>query len=505
MMDHASEAFVLGLDLGSSSCKVCALSTSGSILGSETEGYLTIFPQPSWAEQDASQWIQALGKASKRLISRLGLAAGNAKGLAITSAAHIAVLLDSEKNVLRNAILWSDQRSTHEAKEISEKAGDAVLRISNNWPSPTWTLTHFAWLQKHEPQVVRDTRYVLLSKDYIGFLLTGRMVTDPSAAVSAMLMDVDHGNWSVQLCELIDLDTAVLPEIVPTGAEIGTITPWGAQTLGISETARVFNGSMDSTAETFAAGVRTSGQFVIRLASAGGIHVIANPALARRNLISYPYCDGPCWLSQAGTNTCASAVAWSRSTFTSANEVADFNEWTLLAAKSPAGSNGVMFHPYLSGERCPYWDAELRAAFTGLSLHSSKSDMARAVYEGTAYSLRDAAQVLEAEGLHFDEVKVVGGGSRSPLWVQTLANVFDCLVTPMSHADSSAGAGLYSLVGLGLFAGFDQVPQDALSSQVQTRVSPDPSLRAFFRNEFERYRFAQQHVSSIGHFGQPRP
>ncbi|WP_233860130.1 xylulokinase [Paraburkholderia sp. HD33-4] len=504
-MDRASEAFVLGLDLGSSSCKVCALDVSGRILGTETESYPTVFPQPSWAEQDPSHWIAALGKASKKLVSSLGLMGKNARGLAITSAAHIAVLLDSEKKVLRNAILWSDQRSAREAKEIADNAGDEVLRLSNNWPTSTWSLAHLAWLRKKEPQVMRETRYVLLSKDYIGFLLTGRMVTDPSAAVSAMLMDVDHGTWSKQLCDLIDLDVSVLPEIVPTGDEIGTITNWGAQILGISEKARVFNGSMDSTAETFAAGVRTSSQFVIRLASAGGIHVIADPALARRNLISYPYCDGPFWLSQAGTNTCASAVAWARRSLTSEKEIPDFNEWSVLAAKSSPGSSGVMFHPYLSGERCPYWDGELRASFTGLSLHSTKSDMARAVYEGTAYSLRDAARVLEAEGVHLDEVKIVGGGAHSDLWTQTVANVFDCPVTPISHADSSAGAALYSLVGLGLFEGFAEVPHDVLTSKVDTRVLPNASLKSFFQDEFERYRFAQQHISAVAHFIRRQP
>ena len=258
---------------------------------------------------------------------------------------------------------------------------------------------------------------------------------------------------------------------------------------------------MDSTAETFAAGVRDSGQFVIRLASAGGLHVIANPALARRNLISYPYCGGPFWLSQAATNTCATAVAWSRDVLSSTDAVSDFSDWSRLASQSPPGANGVMFHPYLSGERCPYWDADLRASFTGLSLHSKKSDMARAVYEGTAYALRDAARVIEAEGIRVDEVKVVGGGANSQVWLQTIANVFDCPVLPMTHADSSAGAGLYTLVGLGEFSGFGQVPENVLGSEVAREVLPEADRRAFFKEQLERYRFVQEHVSAISHFG----
>jgi len=499
-MEHAATKFVLGLDLGSSSGKVCALDISGRVLGSEAEPYATFFPHPSWAEQDPTAWLPALGIASKRLLARLGLDGENALGLSVTCAAHIAVLLDAERKVLRNAILWSDQRSTHEAQAIAESIGPEVLRISNNWPTPTWTLAHLAWLQQHEPHILSRARHILLSKDYIGFLLTGQFATDPSAAVSAMLMDVRTGAWSRKLCDVVGIDESLLPGILPPAAEIGNITRWGAQALGISERAKVFNGSMDSTAETFAAGVRDSGQFLIRLASAGGLHVIANPALARRNLISYPYCGGPFWLSQAATNTCASAVAWSREVLSSTEAVADFTGWSRLASQSPPGANGVMFHPYLSGERCPYWDADLRASFTGLSLHSKKGDMARAVYEGTAYALRDAARVIEAEGLRVDEVKVVGGGANSQLWIQTIANVFDCPVLPMTQADSSAGAGLYTLVGLGEFSHFGQVPQNALGSDIAREVLPEANLKAFFNDQLGRYRFVQEHVSAISHF-----
>ncbi len=498
-MGQAGGTFVLGLDLGSSSCKVCALGTSGRLLGSEAESYDTSFPHPGWAEQDPNVWLPALGAASKRLIARLGLDSTDALGLAVTCAAHIGVLLDADGKVLRNAILWSDQRSAREAQEIADRMGPEVLRISNNWPTPTWTLPHLAWLRKHEPEVLSRTRHILLSKDYIAYLLTGRLTTDPGAAVSAMLMDVGADTWSRQLCDLVGIDERVLPEILPTAAEIGTVTARGAEALGISERTKVFNGSTDSTAETFAAGVRHAGQFVIRLASAGGLHVIANPALARRNLISYPYCGGPFWMSQAATNTCATAVAWARDVLSSPDGAADFGAWSRLAGESPPGANGVMFHPYLSGERCPYWDADLRAAFTGLSLHSKKSDLARAVYEGTAYALRDAAGVIEAEGIRIHEVKVVGGGANSSLWLQTIANVFDCPVLPMTQADSSAGAGLYALVGLGAFAGFGKVPQNALSSEAAPEVLPEADRRAFFLEQMERYRFVQQHVSAISH------
>jgi xylulokinase len=496
--------YVLGLDLGSSSCKVCAMDTHGVILGSESEPYPTLVPHPTWAEQNPETWLPALAQATKRLLIQLQLNPSQALGLAITSAAHIMVLLDEDGQVLRNAMLWSDQRSAPQAQALANSAGDTIFEITNNWPTATWSLPHLAWVAEHEPEILAKTRHAMLNKDYIAYLLTGRITTDPSAAVSAMLLDVRTGTWSQHLCDKLGIDTAILPEVLPSAAEIASLNATGAATLGLTQATRVFNGSMDSTAETFAAGVRKEGQFVIRLASAGGLHVISRPARVDRQLISYPYGAGDYWLSQAGTNTCATAVAWAYTLFTQDTTHGDFDGWSRLASASPPGANGVMFHPYLSGERCPYWDGGLRAAFTGMALDSQQRDMARAVYEGTSYALRDAAGVLEKMGYRFTEINIVGGGARSRLWMQIIANVFNCPVRPTPAADSSAGAALYSLIGLGVFAGFDAVPSDLLVEKEMPALLPEPAWGDFYQAQFKKYLAVQTHVSAISHYDEVR-
>ena len=489
---------VLGMDVGSSSGKVCAVDERGRVLGLESETYPTRVPQPAWAEQDASLWLPALGRACGRLLKRLDVKPEEVRGLAITSAAHIGVLLDAHDQPLRPALLWHDQRSQGEARALAEAAGDEIFRIGNNWPTATWTLPHLKWIRRHDSNAWERTRHLLLSKDYVAFQMTGRRIADPAAAVSALLLDVHTGNWSDRLCALAEVPASWLPEVLPIAGEIGPLLPEPAAMLGLAAGTRVFNGTMDSTAETFSAGVRREGECVIRLASAGGIHGISSPARTHPKLISYPYPVAPFWLSQAGTNTCASAVSWACATLTGEGDNPDFAAWSALAEEAPPGSNGLYFHPYLAGERCPYWDGDLRASFIGLGLNHRRSDLARAVYEGTTYALRDALGVLQERGFALSSVRLVGGGAKSRLWTQLVATILDSPVQATPLADSSAGAALLALVGLGVFASPGAAPTVG-SSDAAPVILPEPKLRAFYDERFDHYRGIQHHLSQIYH------
>lgn len=489
--------FVLGLDIGTSSGKVCILDIEGRFLGIDGEAYPTRVLRPAWAEQDPGLWLPALGRACRRLIGRLGLTGADARGLAITSAAHVGVLLDAGRMPVRPSLLWHDQRSQPQSHRLAETAGDEIFALGNNWPTATWTLPHLLWIRENDPEAWEKSRYLLLSKDYLAYQLTGRMTSDPAAAVSALLWDAERNAWSPRLCELAGLTSDSLSEVLPIGAEIGALLPEAADILGLTTAVRVFNGTMDSTAETFSAGVRAEGECVIRLASAGGIHGISHPPRVHPKLISYPYPVAPYWLAQAGTNTCASAVAWACSTLGDGEP--DFAAWTRLAESSSAGAGGLLFHPYLAGERCPYWDSDLRASFVGLSLHHGRADIARAVYEGTAYALRDGLGVLEDRGFALRQVRLVGGGTKSALWCQIVSAVLDCPVQAAPQADSSAGGCLFALAGLGRYGSLAEIPADLLTGESAPRLGPDPTLRDVYRDGFAEYRRIQRHLAAIYH------
>ncbi|WP_413737290.1 xylulokinase [Sodalis sp. RH21] len=494
----ANREFVLGLDLGTSSCKVCAVDLAGNALGAVDEEYATLTPRPGWAEQDPAQWLESLGRGCRKLFGQLGLNSHRALGVSVTSAAHIAVLLNHDGAVLRPAILWNDQRSQEKAKILAETSGEAIFDLAGNWPTTTWSLPHLLWVAENEPRLWQQVKYILLSKDYVAYKLTGKRISDPATAVSAMLYDANQRQWSGELCRLAGIDQTYLPELYPIGAEIGKLTSAGADLLGLSPATRVFNGTLDSTAETFAAGVRSQGDCVIRLASAGGIHGVSHPPRRHRKLISYPYVISPLWLSQAGTSSCASAVSWAARLFGAAKP--DFAAWSQLAGQSPAGSAGLMFHPYLMGERCPYWDARLRASFTGMGLHHDKCDFARAIYEGTAYSLLDACGALTQQDFALRQIKIVGGGGKSILWCQIVSDVFGRPVEYMPGADSSFGAALIGLVGLGVYQSVEAVPPGTLTTGEEKSYLPDAAKNEFYQQEFKRYRYIQTRIGEISHY-----
>lgn len=492
--------FVLGLDLGTSSCKVSAVSLAGKILGSIHKEYVTETPEPGWAQQNPDDWIKALSEASRALMEQYNLDRNLTRALAITSAAHIVVLLDEAGNVIRPAILWNDQRSKAQAAVFSDTAGDKIFNIAGNWPSTTWSLPHLLWIKENDPESWSKIHHILLSKDYIGYRLTGKMVTDPAAAVSTLLYDVNHACWSSDLCSMAGIKSTQLPAIAPIGHELGTLSSAGVKILGIPGQVRVYNGTMDSTAETFAAGVRKPGDCVLRLASAGGLHGITkHPAFARK-LISYPYVTSNYWLSQAGTNTCAAAVSWLAKLFMDGSQSSpDFTTWSQLACEAPAGSNGLMFHPYLMGERCPLWDPNLRGSFTGISLSHTRRDFARAAYEGTALSLLDASAALTSQGFEINHIKVVGGGGKSTLWCQIISDIFNVPVDYIPGADSSYGAAAISLYGLGHYDSLDNIPADLLISGNEKKYEPAPDNNKLYAELFRNYQFISKKLVEITH------
>ena len=445
---YMAHDIVLGLDLGTSSCKACAVDLTGLLLGRESSEYDTITPHHSWAEQKPDDWLKALVSSVRTLLKRPELNGLRVSAVSLSSAAHIAVLVDEEMTPLMNAILWYDQRSREEVRELLETTGDAIFHITKNAVSPTWTLPQLLWIRRHRAGDWSKTRSILLSKDYAAFFLTGRCVTDPATALSSMLYDPEAGNWSEYLLEIAGLDTEQLPEVISCTSAAGTVRREASADLGIPEGIPVFTGTLDSAAETYCAGALNPGDTLLRVATAGGIHVVLGSPKPHRKLITYPHAVQPFWYSQAGTNSCTSAIQWG-SRLCGCSKETGIDSMEALASSIEPGSEGLFFHPYLSGERCPYWDGSLRASFTGASFRHTRAHFARAVYEGAAYSLLDAFSVIDELGAADENLTAVGGGVNSPLLMRILSDVFGKEITALPYADSAYGAALLGLHGIG--------------------------------------------------------
>jgi len=495
-MEKMHDAFILGMDLGTSSCKVCAVDFAGRKTAQHSGDYPTSVPHAGWAEQNPGHWIPALSEACRALLERSSIKPDQVRGISLSAAAHIAVLLGKENQPLRNAILWLDQRANAQADKLAHELGPEILGLTNNWVSTTWTLPHLLWIREWEPEVWKKVRHILLSKDYVGYQLTGNRVTDPSSAISAMLYDVCRKDWSPRLCSLAGLESDQLPKVLPANAAAGTLLPAAARQFGLEPGIPVINGCLDSTAETFCAKLAGPGDLAIRLASAGGVHLLLNQAQPHPKLITYPYPIPPIWLVQAGTNSCASAVQWVRKALNPSEDIS-YEQWDNLSSKVEPGAQGLIFHPYLSGERCPYWDSRLRASFVGLNFNHGFNHFARAVYEGCAFSLKDALLMLKDMCPVLNDLTIIGGGAKSKLWCSIVCDVLGARVARAPEIDSAYGTALIGLNGLGIYSTIQEAQRCADFDR--DYLSPNADNQILYNEIFGVYQKIHQGLKPIYH------
>jgi xylulokinase len=480
--------YIIGIDLGTGSCKIAILNAQARKVHTATVAYRTATPHPGWAEQNPADWITAVCAAVKASVAEADIAGAAIAGIAMTSAAHIGVLLDKDQKPLRPAILWNDQRTLSEVSELENQAGDFILNTSGQAVSTGWTLPHLLWIRKNEPDIWRRLYCIRLSKDYLIEWLTGKSLTDPATAVSTQLYNIKQQAWSSELCALAGVNPEMLPRIEPVSAFAGGLCKSAAAALGLTTGTPVINGTLDSATELLAAGICRPGGGMIRLATAGGIQITVPEPVPARRCITYPHAITPVWYCQAGTNTCASAVQWAIQSFSGSQpDAADWQLWDTEAGSAPPGSADLLFHPYLAGERAPHWDPQLRGSFIGLSLAHDRGHLARAVYEGTAFSIRDAMVVMPNTLLSGNKLlAVAGGGCRSTLWVKILANVLGQPLRPLPDADSATGAALIGLNALAMTTSdLETIAENRADNS--SIIQPDPELCNFYTAVFEEY------------------
>ena len=492
-MAYRGEKLSLGIDLGTSSCKFCAVDPRGRIVGVASSGYPTFSPFSGWAEQNPRDWIEAAASAAAALWESGSVDPRSVERITLTSAAHIAAPTDADGVPVRHALLWSDQRSKAEAESLRRAYGEYIMARGYNNVSTSWSLPHLVWVREREPEVWGKVRMIFLSKDYLLFKLTGERVTDPATAVSAMLYDGPSMQWSEKLCSLADIDVRALPAVRPPQEVAGHLTKEGRRILRLEEGIPVFNGTLDSATETFGAGAVAPGDLVIRIGTAGGIHIIKETPSPNPRLLTYPFPLNGLWYSQAGTSSAGSAIAWAVTSEGGAKSPDGFRSFGQKAARAPAGSLGLLFHPFLSGERTPYWEPGLRGTFTGASFQHTDAHFARAVLEGVAFSLCDAfAAIMENQPIP-DQVRVVGGGTREPVLLEILSATLGVRLQAMPQVDSAYGAALLGLHADGSLRTRGGEPDGGAAST----VFPDQALSDTYKKMFEKYRIVAGHLLSL--------
>lgn len=488
---------LIGIDIGQGAAKVTALDQDGRVLGLVAEDYLTAHPAPGWSEQDPQDWIDAVGRACHRLLTGAVPMGGRTpvEGVGLTSATHHAVLLDGMNRPLRRCIMLTDSRASDQAARLAATHGPLILERARNAVTAGWTLPQLLWIAEEEPDIWTRTVRLAFAKDYLRLALTGCWATDTIDAEGSLLFNTAERAWDPNLCRLVPIPRHWLPPTYAPTDVTGKITREGEALTGIPTGTPVIAGCSDTAAEAVAAGACADGEAVIKLATAGNVNVVTRSPHPHPHWFTYSHPIPSLSYHALGTNSAASSQRWFRDVLDSGSTAPGYTDLEREATTVPPGSGGVLFHPYLLGERAPYWDPDLRASFIGLSALHERGHMLRAILEGVALSLADCLDVFRSHDIAITGARIIGGGARSVLWRTIVADVLGLPLTYPTLSDASAGAALLAGVGVGVYTS----PEQAVERTVQTVTDhvPDPRRHAGYTQLLDVYREVQRRLAPI--------
>ncbi|MGD0726863.1 MAG: xylulokinase [Spirochaetia bacterium] len=458
---------LLGIDLGTTSLKASLFLEDGSLLAFESRGYPIVAPKSGYAEQDPEEWVKALSQACASFKEAHPLEFGRMAGIGICGQMHTQAYLDREGFVLRPAITWMDQRSCGLVNDINcdEKAHDLIFQESQNFATTTYTALQALWVKREQETLWEKVRHILVAKDFLKYRLTGKMATDPTDASGTLLYNVKDCAWSDALLRYFGFSPSLLPEVLPSATIIGTITREASRITGLPEGIPVANGCSDNSASALGAGMVEPGQVTLISGTAGVITVCSDrplPDLKHRTLC-WNYCLPDRWVTLGLMQTAGESLNWFRRAFDApaggeCGPTGDvFEHYDELVKNVPEACGGLVFLPYLNGERTPHWDPFARGLFFGMSLSTDKSYFVRAVMEGVCMGFRQNIETVESLGIKVDQVRAVGGGLRSPVWLSILARIVRKPIVTVSAPDT-ANLGNILLCGkaIGLFPSVEE-------------------------------------------------
>ncbi len=481
-------ALLIGLDVGTSGLKAVAVDAGdGRVAASALREYPIYTPAPGHAEQAGEDFVRAAYDALGAVAVALGPALPDVRGIGLSGQMHSAMLLDGDRRLVRRAILWCDTRTSAECAEITRALGpDGLRRTVRNLALEGFTLPKLLWVRAHEPEVYAKIRHVVMPKDYVALALTGALGTDVSDASGTLAFDPLRRAWSREALDAVGVDPAWFPRARESAEVVGALTREAAEVTGLREGIPVVAGAADNAAAAVGLGVVRAGRGMVSIGTSGVVLAHTDALRVDRALRLHAFCAAAPGASYAmGVMLSAGAsLRWFRDVIAKR----PYDAITADAARAPRGSGGAVFLPYLMGERTPHNDARARGAFAGLSASTGEAELSRAVLEGITYGLADSLALMRAADppVELRELRITGGGARSAVWRQMLADVFGVEVAVTSSDEGAAfGAAVLAGVGAGVFASVADAA-DALV-RVTARVAPDPEAAAFYREAHARY------------------
>jgi len=487
----------LGIDIGTSGTKTLAINHRGKILADAVAEYPAYAPKPLWSEQDPEDWWKATVKTVRAVVKKAKLKASDVKAIGLSGQMHGSVFLDKNNKVVRRALLWNDQRTVAECEEIERRAGGRkkLINMVANPALTGFTAPKILWLRNNEPKNFDKTRKVLLPKDDIRRRLTGEFATEVSDASGMLLLDVKRRKWSTQLLSKLELDRDLFAKVYESEDVTGNLTRDVAKMLGLSTDCVVVGGAGDCAAGAVGNGIVSRGVLSTSIGTSGVMFVHSDDVKIDPLGRIHTFCHAVRgkWHMMGVNLSSGGSLQWFRNTLCqevfAAAKKAKVDPYDLLtkeAAAVPAGSEGLFFLPYLSGERTPHADPDARGCFVGLTLAHGRGHMLRSIMEGVTYSMRDSLEIIQGLDVPVRQIRASCGGSRSPFWRQIQADVFGKKVVTINTEEGAAyGVALLAAVGAGAFKNIQEACKSTI--RVVKETSADAKTKRTYNRGFPVY------------------
>lgn len=480
--------YMLGLDIGTSAVKALLMDQKGQIVAENSEDYPLATPQSGWAEQNPEDWWQASQKVIKDLISENKIDNSKIEAISFSGQMHSSVFLDKNMEVIRPAILWSDTRTSAECEEIYERVGGIkeLARLVSNPALEGFTAPKILWLRNNEPDNFKKLEKVLLPKDYIRYKLSGELGMDLSDAAGTLLCDVKAEDWSAEMMEKLELKQSILPPVLKSIDIVGSVTAEAAEKTGLSPATKVVGGGADNACGAVGSGIIKAGRVMASLGSSGVVVAQTDQAVAdpegRIHLFNHAVPNS--YYMMGVMLSAGMSFKWMKEEMF--NDDLDFEQLNKEAAAVEAGSEDLIFLPYLYGERTPHADADARGVFFGISGKHKRGHFIRSVMEGVSFGLRDSLELIKARGVEIDEIRLIGGGAKSELWQQITADIFGETISLINVEQGPAfGAAIIAGVGAGVFSDFESIVEDLVD--VVKTVEPIAENVEKYNHNYEIY------------------
>ncbi len=501
----------LGIDIGTSGTKTLAMREDGEILATATVEYPLSSPRPGWSEQAPEDWWNASAKSVRQVLRKAGLTPDDISGIGLSGQMHGSVFLDRNHQVVRPALLWNDQRTAAECDEIERLAGgrEALIRMVANPALTGFTAPKILWLRNHEPRNFERTVKVLLPKDYVRFCMTGEFASEVSDASGTLLLDVVNRCWSEKLLGKLQIDADLLPPVHESEEVTGVLTESAARTMGLRAGIPVVGGAGDQAASAVGNGIVRKGVVSATMGTSGVVFAHSDEVQVDPEGRLHTFCHAVrgkwhvmgCVLSAGGSlqwfrnQLCQQEIAAAKR-----RKIDPYELITEQAETAPAGSEGLFFLPYLTGERTPHADPNARGSWIGLSLRHGKGHMARSVMEGATYAMRDSLEIINQMNIPVREIRLSGGGARSPFWRQLQADIYGRQVVTINASEGPAyGVALLAAAGTGAYRTVEQACNATIS--VVTRTATQAAAKKTYNRAFpvfqQLYRSLRKDFSAI--------